>query len=255
MPSRGRPAAVDAAAEALAVRVREEIARRRLSRQAVADAAKVSLSTLEKALAGRRPFTLQTIVRLEAALGVALRTPEPGASEAAGGSAPDAWGGYGRPAVAWLEGAHLTLRPSFGDSRAVYAYRTDVTWDLATSTLTFRETERLDRDYVQFGTVAVPHQSGHVYLVTNRHGQHRLVMLSRPTITGEMYGILSTLVSGRGSHLAPVATPIVLKPIAAGERPVYGTVPPGHAAHAGYARLLRRAVADHFATLLPLGGP
>jgi transcriptional regulator with XRE-family HTH domain len=53
--------------------IREEIARRRMSRQALAEQAKLSLSTLEKALGGRRPFTLATIVRLEQALGVSLR--------------------------------------------------------------------------------------------------------------------------------------------------------------------------------------
>ena len=40
--------------EAIALRVREELARRRLSRQWLADESRVSLSTLEKALSGRR---------------------------------------------------------------------------------------------------------------------------------------------------------------------------------------------------------
>src|SRR3954470_7345906 len=60
---------------AIAARVREELARRRLSRQALADLAKISISTLEKALAGRRPFTLATTIRLEEALGATLRAP------------------------------------------------------------------------------------------------------------------------------------------------------------------------------------
>ena len=59
--------------ESVALVVREQLARRRLSRQWLADEAKVSLSTLEKALAGRRPFTLATVVRLEDALGMSLR--------------------------------------------------------------------------------------------------------------------------------------------------------------------------------------
>ena len=53
--------------------IREEIARRRISRQSLAEQAKLSLSTLEKVLGGRRPFTLATTVRLEQALGVSLR--------------------------------------------------------------------------------------------------------------------------------------------------------------------------------------
>src|ERR1700745_1949481 len=57
----------------IAEMIREELARRRISRQTLAEQAKLSLSTLEKVLGGRRPFTLATTVRLEQALGVSLR--------------------------------------------------------------------------------------------------------------------------------------------------------------------------------------
>src|SRR3989440_13024742 len=57
----------------IAETIREEIARRRISRQSLAELAKLSLSTLEKVLGGRRPFTLATTVRLEPALCVSLR--------------------------------------------------------------------------------------------------------------------------------------------------------------------------------------
>src|SRR5947207_11519393 len=99
----------------VAAMVREELARRRISRQLLADQAKISISTLEKALSGRRPFTLATTIRLEEALGVALRKANgqpPAPAVTAGGVAPDALGFYSRPAVAWIEGAYLTLRPS-----------------------------------------------------------------------------------------------------------------------------------------------
>ena len=99
--------------ETVALLVREELARRRLSRQWLADEAKVSLSTLEKALAGSRPFTLATVVRLEDALGTSLRGPRSAAEPATPGVAPDSMGAYVRPAVQWLEGTYLTLRPSF----------------------------------------------------------------------------------------------------------------------------------------------
>src|SRR5258708_39774131 len=62
--------------------IREELARRRISRQSLAEQAKLSLSTLEKGLGGRRPFTLATTARLEQALGVSFRTA-PGAPPAA----------------------------------------------------------------------------------------------------------------------------------------------------------------------------
>ena len=63
--------------------IREEIARRRISRQTLAEQAKLSLSTLEKVLGGRRSFTLATMVKLEQALGVSLRKTTPTAAPAA----------------------------------------------------------------------------------------------------------------------------------------------------------------------------
>src|ERR1043165_6437320 len=96
--------------------VREELARRRISRQTLAEQAKLSLSTLEKVLGGRRPFTLATTVRLEQALGVSLRktsdAPAPVAPNGNGDVAPDGLGAYSRRAVAWLEGTYVTVRPS-----------------------------------------------------------------------------------------------------------------------------------------------
>ena len=245
------------ACQAAAARVVEEIARRRISRRHLADLARISLSTLEKALSGRRPLTISTLVRLEEALGMSLRAANgqavavASAGEPMNGVAPDELGSYARPAVQWIEGNYLTLRPSFGNPAAVYAYCTEIRWDEAQSILTFRERERTDEAFTQFGQVAVPNQSGHVYLITNRHGQHRLITVSRPTIAGEMHGILATLRVGRGSQLTPVAAPIVLVPIReSGAVPAFGQIAPGHAAFDGYKTLLARTTADDFAVLM-----
>ncbi|BAM86604.1 hypothetical protein S58_05900 [Bradyrhizobium oligotrophicum S58] len=230
--------------------IREEIARRRMSRQTLAEQAKLSLSTLEKALGGRRPFTLATIVRLEQALGMSLRKPAgtPAAPQApSGGIAPDSLGSYSRRAVEWIEGTYVTLRPSFGDREAIYAYRTDIVWDDAASSLVFREGARLDAAFTQFGEVAVPNQSGFVYLVTNRHGQHRLITVSRPTITGEMYGIITTLLAGRGSLLTPIAAPIALLPLRNVDEPSFGRLGADDRHYASYREHLRKTVEEPFA--------
>src|SRR5512138_2730633 len=95
----------------VAATVREELARRRISRQHLAEQAKLSISTLEKALGGRRPFTLATTVRLEEALGVSLRktgTDGALATAVAISLAPGELGFYSRPAVSFLEGNYLT---------------------------------------------------------------------------------------------------------------------------------------------------
>ncbi|HLI66344.1 MAG TPA: helix-turn-helix transcriptional regulator [Caulobacteraceae bacterium] len=228
---------------ALARRVREELARRRISRQRLADEAKISLSTLEKALAGTRPFTLATLIRLEQALGAPLRP-----AAAAAGHADESLGAYTRAAAGWLEGDYLTLRPSFEDSEAVYAYRTVIAWDEAAACLVFREAARTDAAFTQHGRVALPTQSGYIHLVTNTRGQHRLVTLAHPTIDGELYGLLATLRSGDGGHLTPVATPIALLPGRVDART--GRIAPADPDYAHAKGHLDRVLREGFARLL-----
>ena len=228
----------------IARKVREELARRRISRQALADLARISLSTLEKALSGRRGFTLATVIRLEEALGTSLRGNAPAA--AASGAAPEDLGGYSHNAVRWLEGRYLALRPLFGTDPGVHAYLITIAWDEAASRLVFAESQRGD-SFAQHGAVSLPHLSGHIYLVTNEGGQFRLVVLGRPTIDGSLYGILTTLLVGHGSQLVPAACPIALLRIDGGEMPDFGRIGPDHAAHAAYRAALDRVIAGDFA--------
>jgi transcriptional regulator with XRE-family HTH domain len=223
--------------EAVALLVREELARRRLSRQWLADEARVSLSTLEKALSGRRPFTLATVVRLEQALGLALRGDKRGGGaegQSGSGLAPDAMGAYARAGIRWLEGEYLTLRPSFSERGALYAYRTIIEWDEAKGHLVFSETERLDHEFEQKGFVSFPHFSGHIYLVTAEAGQYRIAILGRPSGGGVLNGVLTTLVAGDGAQLIPAATPIALIPARPEAQSDYGLVRPGDRCHDEY---------------------
>ncbi len=241
--------------ERVALLVREEIARRRMTRQQLAVDARISLSTLEKALTGSRPFTMATLVRLEEALGVELRAPHETASLPSNGTltpglAPEDLGCYARPAVSWIEGDYLTLRPSFGETRAVYAYRTEVRWDDETSRLAFREADRVDDAFTQWGNVSIPHQSGHIYFVTNRHGQYRLIVVSRPTINGELHGILTTLKAGRGAQLTPVATPIAFIPLKNRKVAEFGRISAEHDAYEEYSALLKRTLDEPYALFL-----
>jgi transcriptional regulator with XRE-family HTH domain len=232
---------------AISTAIREELARRRITRATLADQARISLSTLEKALAGQRTFTLATVVRLEEALKKKLR-PEVHASAAL---APESLGSYARPAVSWIEGDYLTLRPSFSDPSSIYAYRTEIRWSEALSHLAFRESERLDPAFTQEGAVSIPHQSGYIYLVTNKMGQYRLIIVSRPTIGGEMYGILTTLQSGRGAHLVPVSTPIALVPIKSLKIELhFGRIAPGQPRFSDYSAYLQRTLEEPFALLI-----
>jgi transcriptional regulator with XRE-family HTH domain len=231
--------------------VREEIARRRISRQALADMARISLSTLEKALAGKRSFTLATLLRIEEALGVDLRAgrPAPAAAPVLGDVAPESMGAYARSAVAWLEGRYLTIRPSFGTPGGLFAYLTTVRWVPEKAFLGFAESGRSDSRFEQAGHVSMPNLSGHIYLVTNEQGQYRLAILSRPTIDGQLFGILTTLEVGSGSQLVPAAAPLALRKLPEGEGPPLGLVTDAMPHFADYRAMLGRSTDGDFARL------
>lgn len=238
---------------AVAAKIREELARRRVSRQYLADLAKISLSTLEKALSGHRPFTLATTVRLEEALAIRLRTADVQdmTIPVSNGHADEQFGAYSRASVTWIEGLYLTIRPSFGDRQAIFAYCTEIHWSEAASNLRFNEKDRLDAAFTQQGSVSVPNLSGHIYLSTNTSGQQRLIIVSRPSITGEMYGILTTLQAGRGAQLTPVAAPIVLIPMKSMPEAPLGRIGPDQPGFETYAAYLKRTVEEPFAMFLP----
>ena len=236
---------------ALADRIREELGRRRVTRQWLADAAKISLSTLEKALAGQRPFTTATLVRIEAALGLSLRPRRSSDEDGGHGDiAQERLGAYSRPAVRWLEGDYLTIRPSFATEGALIAYRTTISWDEDASHLIFCESERADSAYTQHGEVALPHQSGHLYLVTQEQGQYRLAVLGRPTIDGVLCGLLTTLQAAGGTRLVPVSCPMALLPMRNHAEPVFGVIRPGEQGFDMLASALGRVEGEGFIRLV-----
>lgn len=232
----------------MAERIREALARRRMSRERLAHEARISLSTLEKALIGSRPFTLATLIRLEEALGVSLRSgPASGPQPT---QAPDELGGYSRLAVSWLLGGYLTLRPSFEEPGSIFAYRTEIVWDDPRGVLTFQESQRLDAAYTQTGDVALSSRTGMTQLVTNFHGEHRVITLGRPAIDGTMYGILNTLQAAKGGQLIPTAAAIAFLPLKRTSDPVFGQLRAGDGAFAAYRAHLDKITADGFVKLI-----
>lgn len=230
----------------IAQALREELARRRISRQALADMARISLSTLEKALSGSRPFTLATVVRIEDVLGASFRIRAAPPLPVEAGLAPEHMGSYSRPAVRWIEGGYVTLRPSFGDPGQIYAYRTEIFWDADAGHLRFAEAARADAAFAQAGFVSMPNLSGHTYLVTSEAGQFRTIMLGRATRERRMFGLLSTLQVGAGSQLVPVACPIALVPDEQLAGPLYGLVDEAQAIAPEYRAILDMALASDF---------
>jgi hypothetical protein len=75
--------------------------------------------------------------------------------------------------------------------------------------------------------------------------------VSRPTRTGEMYGILMTLQAGRGAQLTPIAAPIALVPLANVGNAQFGRVTEAEVTFTLYRDLLKRTIGDSFAILIP----
>jgi hypothetical protein len=70
--------------------------------------------------------------------------------------------------------------------------------------------------------------------------------VSRPTITGEMYGILTTLLAGRGSLLTPVAAPIAFIPLRRMPTPTFGRLTSADANFTTYRKYLQRTIDEPF---------
>jgi hypothetical protein len=66
-----------------------------------------------------------------------------------------------------------------------------------------------------------------------------------------MYGILTTLLAGRGSLLTPIAAPIALLPAKAFPNAVLGRVTSSHKNYAAYQQHLKRVTDEPFALFLP----
>ena len=235
----------------VAATIREEIARRRISRQRLADEARISISTLEKALSGRRPFTLATTIRLEEALGVALRRPSAPAPAAAPiGLAPADLGSYSRPAVKWIEGRYLTVRPSFGDRDAIYAYRTEISWERLL--LPDLSGGGAGRPGLHAGRARVGAEPVGAHL--SRHQQVRAVPAHhRLAADNQRRNARHPDDTARGARSAahPDRDADCPRAVATVPGAEFGRIPPGHRWHERYRQVLRRTVEEPFAMFLP----
>jgi hypothetical protein len=155
-------------------------------------------------------------------------------------------GAYSRAAVQWIEGTYLTLRPSFSESAAIFAYVTSIAWDDDKGHLVFSEAARTDSEYEQKGFVSFPNISGAIYLVTISEGQYRMALLNRPS-AGGLSGILLTLAAGEGAQLIPAAVPISLTPVRGEADAAVGVIREGHECFEEYRDCVERVTQRGYA--------
>jgi hypothetical protein len=66
-----------------------------------------------------------------------------------------------------------------------------------------------------------------------------------------MFGIITTLLAGRGSLLTPIAAPIAYLPVKMIVNPTFGRILPDNANYGAYRAHLRRTLDEPFAMFLP----
>ena len=112
----------------------------------------------------------------------------------------------------------------FANPANINAYLITIAWSDAQKCLVFEEKSRFDGKYRQVGTVYIPFGTAFMNLVSSSAGNVRTVLLSLPDTEDMMRGIISTLSNPKGSIYIPVAAPIVLRKLRAGEEPELGVI-------------------------------
>ena len=200
----------------------------------------LSKSSIEKLFQG--DFTERTLNKVEGILKTSFqRQPNPRDDTAA-----KSVGGYVFDAVEYLQGDYLCVRPMFANPANFNAYLISMTWSDAQKCLVFEEKSRFDGKYRQIGTVYIPFGTAFMNLVSSSAGNVRTILLSLPDSEDMMRGIISTLSNPKGSIYIPVAAPIVLRKLRAGEEPELGVIARDNRRYAEYQSWLTTVLTEEF---------
>ena len=200
----------------------------------------LSKSSIEKLFQG--DFTERTLNKVE---GI-LKTSFQGQSTARESTAAKSVGGYVFDAVDYLQGDYLCVRPMFANPANFNAYLISISWSDEQKCLVFEEKSRFDGKYRQVGTVYIPFGTAFMNLVSSSAGNVRTVLLSLPDTEDMMRGIISTLSNPKGSIYIPVAAPIVLRKLRAGEQPELGVIASEHRRYGEYQSWLATVLTEEF---------
>ena len=200
----------------------------------------LSKSSIEKLFQG--DFTERTLNKVEGILKTSFQR-QPKARE---DTAAKSVGGYVFDAVEYLQGDYLCVRPMFANPANFNAYLISMTWSDAQKCLVFEEKSRFDGKYRQIGTVYIPFGTAFMNLVSSSAGNVRTILLSLPDSEDMMRGIISTLSNPKGSIYIPVAAPIVLRKLRAGEEPELGVIARDNRRYAEYQSWLATVLTEEF---------
>ena len=202
----------------------------------------LSKSSIEKLFQG--DFTERTLNKVEGILKTSFQRQ--GQLKARDDTAAKSVGGYVFDAVENLQGDYLCVRPMFANPANFNAYLISIAWSDAQKCLVFEEKSRFDGKYRQVGTVYIPFGTAFMNLVSSSAGNVRTVLLSLPDTESIMRGIISTLSNPKGSIYIPVAAPIVLRKLRAGEEPELGVIAPDSRSYGEYQSWLATVLTEEF---------
>lgn len=200
----------------------------------------LSKSSIEKLFQG--DFTERTLNKVEGILKTGFQRQAAVRDDTAAKSV----GGYVFDAVEYLQGDYLCVRPMFANPANFNAYLISIGWSDAQKCLMFEEKSRFDGKYRQVGTVYIPFGTAFMNLVSSSAGNVRTVLLSLPDTEDMMRGIISTLSNPKGSIYIPVAAPIVLRKLRAGEEPELGVIARDNRRYGEYQSWLATVLTEEF---------
>jgi hypothetical protein len=200
----------------------------------------LSKSSIEKLFQG--DFTERTLNKVEGILKTSFQRQSAVRDDTAAKSV----GGYVFDAVEYLQGDYLCVRPMFANPANFNAYLISISWNDEQKCLVFEEKSRFDGKYRQVGTVYIPFGTAFMNLVSSSAGNVRTILLSLPDTEDMMRGIISTLSNPKGSIYIPVAAPIVLRKLRAGEEPELGVIARDNRRHGEYQSWLATVLTEEF---------
>ncbi|MGE0482625.1 MAG: helix-turn-helix domain-containing protein [Gammaproteobacteria bacterium] len=230
----------------IAAKLNAELARQRLSAQALARRAGVDRKTVDRLRAGHG-VRQATLTWIEQALGVPLATAAATAEDAAAPvrlAALD-YGGYSYALVQPLLGDYLCYRRSFDVIGRLVASHLEVLWDEEHAHLRFVDLQRnrarggTRHEYRFTGDVLVPSGVGVLhFVVRSNDGRLRAMTTTLPRERHGVFeakGFLLTLNEIADIGFYPVTTPVLLERVAAAD--VAGRIGVMESGHADYARV------------------
>lgn len=204
----------------------------------------LSKSSIEKLFQG--DFTERTLNKVEGILKTSFQRQAQGQLKVRDDTAAKSVGGYVFDAVEHLQGDYLCIRPMFANPANFNAYLISIAWSDKQNCLVFEEKSRFDGKYRQVGTVYIPFGTAFMNLVSSSAGNVRTVLLSLPDTEDMMRGIISTLSNPKGSIYIPVAAPIVLRKLRAGEEPELGVIARDNRRYGEYQSWLATVLTEEF---------